>query len=181
MRKLAIAGAALALGLTGLAGNASAVTVGEGEGCTPGFFKNNTGAWAENADRTGPFIDPDSDLNDIQYVDENGPDLPPDAPPYLAPSFNLPEPWASTSMLEALNLRGGPGVEGKINNLLRIATASYLNAAVEIDFPLTRVQIVTAVNAAVASGDQSVIVALQETYDDLNNEECPLRADESYK
>jgi hypothetical protein len=151
------AGAALAVTLGVVASPTSATMQGEGEGCTPGFWKNNTGAWIDP-----PLIGSDTPLSSLFNVS---------AYPQLA----------SATMLDALSFTGGSGLEGKISNLLRIATASWLNAVVEISYPLTRTQVVNQVNAAIASGDGATITALQAQLDYLNNQECPLEADEAAK
>ena len=84
--------------------------------------------------------------------------------------------------VEALNFKGGPEFEDKLQILLRAATASWLNAAVEISFPLRRyADIQPMVNAAIASGDAYQVTQLAEYLDGLNNQECPLDADESQK
>lgn len=69
------------------------------------------------------------------------------------------------TFLDALN-RGGGGE----NALFRHAVAALLNAAhPDVDYPLSSSQIITAVNAAVASGDAEVIESLKDELDEFNN------------
>ena len=51
-------------------------------------------------------------------------------------------------------------MEGATRNLFRAAVAAYLNAGhPNIDYPLSQSQVVTQVNAALASGDRETILA----------------------
>lgn len=70
-------------------------------GCTPGYWKNHVGSWAG----TG-------------Y-----------APNMLVTAVFSNAGTGNMTLLEALSLPGGPGVEGARNILLRAAVASLLNAA----------------------------------------------------
>ena len=161
--RVAAAGAALALAFGAFTAPANANTYGEGEGCTPGFWKNNPGAWVEDTVNGKDILIPTSKKIGTIFDLDGYADL------------------ADKTMLEALQFKGGAGFEGKVRNLLRIATASWLNAAVEIQFPLKRVELVSKVNAAIASGDASKVTALQSKLDALNNADCPLSADEAAK
>lgn len=161
--KLVVMGASIALAMGAATAPASATTYGEGEGCTPGFWKNNPGAWVEDTVNGQDILIPTTKKIGTIFALEAFTDL------------------KNKTMLEALQFKGGAGFEGKVRNLLRIATASWLNAAVEINFPLKRVDLVARVNAAIASGDASKVTALQSKLDALNNADCPLSADEASK
>ena len=60
---------------------------------------------------------------------------------------------------------------GELDALLRHAAAAYLNAMhADVDYPLTAAQIVTATNAAIASGDYE---ATKDAFDEYNNLNAP--------
>jgi hypothetical protein len=65
--------------------------------------------------------------------------------------------------------------------VLRAATASWLNAAVEISFPERRTWISADVTEAFESGDPKKVLELARYLDGINNQECPLDADEASK
>jgi hypothetical protein len=131
---------------------ANAVNIGN-EGCTPGYWKNHTENWEEYA--------PTSLLRS-QW----------EFPAQLSQFGNL-------TMLEALQLKGGPGITGAAAILLRASTAAYLNAAHEgLGYPYRRFSepfhIKAKVNAALASLDRATILDLATTLDTANNLGCPL-------
>jgi len=96
-----------------------------GEGCTPGFWKNN--ADKHDASQWGA-IDPDATFTSVFGAN----DLP-----------------AGTTLLEALNLGGGG-----VNALARHAVAAYLNSqAGDPDYEFTTAQVIAMVQAAMASND----------------------------
>lgn len=139
-------------GLVGGAVSVSATRIGN-EGCTPGFWKNHTGAWEEYTTSTT--------LEDV---------------------FNLPF-WLNhlgdDTLLEALSYSGGPTLEDKAKLLLRHAVAAVLNSAHEgLGYPLRRFSdpgmIVATVNSTLASGNAGAILDLKDVYDDANNLGCPL-------
>ena len=89
--------------------------------------------------------------------------------------------------LAVLEAGGDPTLEadaltGAATILARAATASWLNATVEIAFPYRRFQpgvggvgsISSLVTAALSSGDRATILALATTLDNANNLGCPL-------
>lgn len=78
---------------------------------------------------------------------------------------------------EALDGGGGSGVEGAQKILIRAAVAALLNAQHEdINYPLTTMEVIDEVNAALATGDRDEILALAEQLDEFNNLGCPLDA-----
>jgi hypothetical protein len=83
--------------------------------------------------------------------------------------------FADATLLEALSFQGGPGVDGATEILLRAAVAAYLNSFA-VDYPLTTAEVVSQVNAALASGSRSTMLALASTLDANNNgiAGCPL-------
>lgn len=146
--------ATLALSAIGLvvAPAANADNIGN-EGCTPGYWKNHTESWEEYR--------PDTTVGQV---------------------FAVPAPLAAygeVTLLEALSLKGGKGVDGATEILLRAATASTLNAAHEgLGFPLRRDvepgNLRAAVDAALASLDREQMLTLAAELDALNNLGCPL-------
>jgi hypothetical protein len=119
------------------------------EGCTPGFWKNN-------ADKKGA----------VQWVPTGF------LPGALVGSVfsAAPANIASLTLLEGLGLNGGG-----VNALTRHAIAAVLNAAHPgVDYPLTVMEIQTAVNAAFASGDAATIESTKDMLDRFNNAGCPI-------
>jgi hypothetical protein len=144
--------AALALGAM-LTGPASATNIGDDEGCTPGYWKNHTSNWQEYSTSSK-----------------------------LANNFTLGDfstKWGNSTFKDALSFKGGPGLDGAFQILMRASTASFLNAAHEgIGYPLRRFRepfnIQAQVNAALASGDRDAMLALATELDGYNNLGCPL-------
>jgi hypothetical protein len=140
-----------------LSATTSAQAVGTGhEGCTPGYWKNHTDSWQEAAP---------GDLFGSAYTSARA---------------NV----AGVTMLDALGLPGGPGLDGAARILARAATAAFLNAAHDdVGYPWRRVGegedgrpgLVSTVNAAFESNDRATMLALASWLDDDNNlAECPL-------
>jgi hypothetical protein len=79
-------------------------------------------------------------------------------------------------MLTALSYQGGPTIQDADRNLLRAAVAALLNStALNGKYSLTTAQILTQVNAAMATGDRDTILGLQGQIDRFNNlGGCPL-------
>ncbi len=72
----------------------------------------------------------------------------------LANASRFPD-LASSTLLKALSFKGGPGVEGGAQILLRQAVAALLNAShPDIAYPLTPMDVITRVNAAL-TGDRA--------------------------
>ncbi|MBA2662766.1 MAG: hypothetical protein H0U74_10755 [Bradymonadaceae bacterium] len=119
------------------------------QGCTPGYWKNHLSAWQG--------FTPSQTLNSVFMV-----------PGALGLGGN--------SLLDALNYGGGPGAVGGARILLRAAVASLLNAAHSgVNYPLTTAQIISQVNAALATGNRSAMLALATQLDNINNQfPCPL-------
>ena len=155
-RKLVTAVALAVLSTTGvtLAGPAQAVNIGN-EGCTPGYWKNHTNNWEEY--RSGTVVG--------NVFDFTG------SPSAVAA-------YADVTFEEALRLKGGSGLDGATQILLRAAVAATLNAAHEgLGYPLRRGGedgIFAMVNEALASGDRQAMLDLASYLDRLNNLGCPL-------
>jgi hypothetical protein len=158
LRFAAIAMAA-AVPLTVLtAGAAQATNIGQ-EGCTPGYWKNHTENWEEYT--------PNTLLSS----------------PRLFPALAGTR-FGSMTLLEGLQLKGGPGFDGAMQIMLRAASAAVLNAAHEgVGYPYRRFvvgagadafRIIREVEAVLASGDRAKILALADKFDAANNLDCPL-------
>jgi hypothetical protein len=112
------------------------------QGLTPGYWKNHIPAW------TGTGYLPGQTLGSV--------------------FSNTGTP--STTLLQALNFGGGPGVTGAKQILLRAAVASLLNSASSsIYYVLTPSQVIVQVNAALATNNRAVILALATQLDNYNN------------
>lgn len=84
-------------------------------------------------------------------------------------------PSGTDTLLMALHYKGGPTLDDKKNLLLKQAVAAVLNAAhPDVGYPKTAAEVVSLVDAALASGDQMDILELQMTLDLYNNLGCPL-------
>jgi len=79
------------------------------------------------------------------------------------------------TLLDALQGGGGKGLVGAEKILLRAAVAALLDAN-SISYPFMEADIISAVNAAIATGDRDAILTLATTLDDANNGQggCPL-------
>jgi hypothetical protein len=120
------------------------------EGCTPGFWKQ-----PQHFDSWPDGVTPDMLVGDV-FTAATG-------------------AFADATLLEALSFQGGSGVGGATEILLRAAVAAYLNSFA-VDYPLTTTEVVDQVNAALASGVRSTMLALATTLDANNNgiSGCPL-------
>jgi hypothetical protein len=120
------------------------------EGCTPGFWKQ-----PQHFDSWPSGVSQDMLVGDV-FTAATG-------------------EFADATLLEALSFQGGPGVDGATEILLRAAVAAYLNSFA-VDYPLTTAEVVSQVNAALASGSRSTMLALASTLDANNNgiTGCPL-------
>ncbi len=123
------------------------------QGCSHGFYKNHPEAIAAAG------FSPETTLFDARLV--------------LA---RIPgRQFTFVTLQEALQFKGGPGVEGAARILLRQAVAALLNAAhPDVDFPLTPRQVGDRVINAFLTNDRAAILALAEELDRLNNLGCPL-------
>jgi hypothetical protein len=113
------------------------------EGHTPGYWKNHPEDWVG-------YIP--SDLV-VDVFSEAG--------LYVDPSDTL---------MDALNYPGGDTLEEKAQILLRAGTAALLNAAhPNVDYPISEAQVISDVNAALASGDTQTMLDLAKDLDEWNN------------
>lgn len=127
------------------------------KGCTPGYWKTHSRYGPAPSDAWPPTtFDPDNLLGGIWS----------NAALYHLHSKNL---------LEALNFRGGPGVNGGAQILLRAAAAALLNAAhPDVSYGRSTASVIADVNAALASQHRSTMLQLADELDQDNNTGCPL-------
>lgn len=121
------------------------------QGCTPGYWKNHTGSWS------GTGYSPGQSTVSVFSAASAFPSL------------------AGKTLLQSLQGGGGPGTLGGATILLRAAVAALLNAAhTGVDYPLTKAQIISQVNSALASNNRDTMLSLGSTLDGDNNLGCPL-------
>lgn len=119
------------------------------DGCTPGFWKNNTGAWAPTGYSPGAT--------------------------YGSVFAGAPSDFAGLTLLDAMSASGGETaalVRHSVAALLNLAHPDVANPP-GWDVPA----LINAVNAAFASPD--MVSSLHDTLEALNEAGCPLNADES--
>jgi hypothetical protein len=135
------------------------------EGLSPGFWKTHTGApyapgrqanaWNPNY-KPGPVSAGGTPLSSVFNTAPVG--------------ANLDGNGTVDSMLDALNFKGGSGITGAARTLLRQAVAGLLNCTQgSINYPLTKQQLESAVNAALASNNRNTMLALANQLDGYNN------------
>jgi hypothetical protein len=79
------------------------------------------------------------------------------------------------SLLNALDYKGGSGIDGGKRILLKQAVAALLNSASNgVNYPLSQIQVREYVVFALGSNDRDVMLALAGTLDAYNNQGCPL-------
>jgi len=91
--------------------------------------------------------------------------------------FDVPDSYGldNVTLLKALSFKGDTTLTGAARLLLKAGVAALLNSASPgVDYPLTTAEVIAQVNAALASGDRSTIIALAEQLDAYNNYGCPL-------
>jgi len=119
------------------------------QGCSHGFWKNHP-----DVEKFWEYL-PGQNLDPVFAV-----------PPTLVDNVTL---------LQALSFPGGPGARGGAQILLRAAVAALLNAASPVvEFPLSQSDVISQVNAALASGDRQTMLSLASQLDKLNNLGCPM-------
>ena len=121
------------------------------EGCTPGYWKNHTDSWA------GTGFSPGQTTGSVFAA---------------ASAFSS---LASQTLLQSLQGGGGPGTLGGARILLRAAVAALLNAShPDVEYTRTPSEVISDVDAALASNDRATMLALAAELDEDNNLGCPL-------
>jgi hypothetical protein len=128
---------------------AAVVECEAGAGCTPGFWKNCTIHWQLTGYATGQRI---------------------------STVFTLGGCCGSlgdVTLKRALDFDGGDGVCGAARILLRAAVAALLNASSpEVDYPLAEADVISSVNAALATCRRGPMITLARELDRANNLGC---------
>jgi hypothetical protein len=123
------------------------------EGCTPGYWKQpqHFDSWVPTGYTTGTTLET---------------------------VFNVPDSlgYDNKTLLEALSFKGGNNFKGAAQILLRAGVAALLNSASpDVDYALSTADVISQVNAALASGDRETILDLAGQLDEFNNARtCPL-------
>jgi len=152
---------------------ASAVSGGNTQGCTPGFWKNHTpwSSYVQGGYEPGTTV--------AYMLRERT------SPGVFGPDYTFPSAlssFQSVTMGTALNGGGGSGVTGAATILLRAGTAAWLNADAEIAFPYRRwttgfngeAPLQKLITDALNSGSRDTMLALATKLDNANNLGCPL-------
>jgi hypothetical protein len=122
------------------------------QGCTLGYWKNHTESWPPTGYTTSQKV------KDV-FSAANG---------YAGYIKNA-------TLLEALSFQGGNSLDEKAEILLKQAVAALLNAAhPSINYPLSVSEVISQVNAALASLNPTTITNLATLLDDYNKLGCPL-------
>lgn len=120
------------------------------QGCTPGYWKNQTDNWPGGvfpSDAIGTYI-PNASLYGL----------------------------GGSSLLEVLGFRGGSDTDGAARILLRASVAGGLNAAHSgVNYPVEVDTILSTVNNLLAGGDRAAMLSAASQLDAFNNLECPLQ------
>ena len=82
---------------------------------------------------------------------------------------------ANYKLVDGLAFKGGTGLVGAAQILLRAGIAAELNARYSgLGYPMTAATIVTAVNNSLSGANRAAMITLAGQLDDLNNLGCPL-------
>ena len=91
--------------------------------------------------------------------------------------FDVPDAYRvdNIPLLDALSFDGGPTIGDAARNLVRAGVAGLLNAqSADVNYPITTSQVIAEVDAAIASGDRTTILAEANRLEGMNNLRCPL-------
>jgi hypothetical protein len=120
------------------------------EGCTPGFWKQT-----QHFDSWVGFT-PNQTLESV---------------------FDVPDSLGldNSTLVQALDFEGGKNTVGAAKILLRAGVAALLNStSPDVDYAFTTQEVIDQVNAALASGSRSTMLALAAVLDEANNAGCDL-------
>jgi hypothetical protein len=125
------------------------------EGCTAGFWKTN--AQKRNANAWPAPFEPDTKVTDV---------------------FDVPDCVAelrAATFLRALGFAGGPSLKAAAQGLVRSAVTAVLDAASDcVQYPACFGDVVTQVDAALASCNRGAMREVTAALEELNHLGCPL-------
>lgn len=121
----------------------------EEDGCSPGYWKNHPQSWRGYSPNQG-----------ISNVFSE------------ASSYSTVK---RVTLMQALGLPGGDGLEGAARNLARSAVAALLNASNNgVHYPISASNVFNIVNNAFGSRDRNTMLSAASMLDGYNNLYCPL-------
>jgi hypothetical protein len=121
------------------------------EGCSHGYWRTHPGSWPATGYSTSQTVS--SVFSQAS----------------LYPSI------ASVTLLDSLSFQGGSDVTGAAKNMLKQATGALLNSAhAGIDFPWETADLISEVNAALASQNINTLLSLATVLEHDNTLGCPL-------
>lgn len=124
------------------------------KGCTPGYWKQD-----QHFDSWPAGVTP-SQLLSTYFV--------------TAPLALNGKALGAYTMLEGLKMKGGSGIPGASQILMRASVAAYVNARKGLGYQYTTAQVVSLVNAAIASGNRASMILTASELDQANNAGCTL-------
>jgi hypothetical protein len=121
------------------------------QGCSHGYWKNHPGSWPATGYSTNQTVS--SVFSQASLYPSIGP----------------------VSLMNSLSFQGGSDVNGAAQNMIKQATGSLLNSAhAGIDFPWQTAQLISDVNAALASKNINTLLSLATALEHDNTLGCPL-------
>lgn len=133
-----------------------------GEGCTPGYWKQmqHFGSWTAPYTPTNPGA--------TKYGEPDPADVFTVPAPLMIKVDKVNIVLKDATLLQALNAQGG-----QVNALARHSAAALLNAASTANYAFTVAEVIAMVNAALASGDDTIIENTKNTLSGENEKGCP--------
>jgi len=124
-------------------------------GCTPGYWKQDQ-----------HFDSWPSGVTPSQYLKQ-----------YFTGTIPLTfggKSLGNIKLLDGLKMKGGSGLEGARQILMRAAVAAYLNSLKNFNYQFSTSEVVNMVNTALASSSRDLIILTAAKLDLANNAGCPL-------
>ena len=91
--------------------------------------------------------------------------------------FSVNSTVGDKTMLQALQFKGGRGLEGAERILMRAAVAAILNTShPHVAYAISEADLLDQIGVAFGSGDRHTLLGLATEIDDLNNSSCPINA-----
>jgi hypothetical protein len=121
------------------------------QGCSHGYWKNHPGSWPATGYSTSQTVS--SVFSQASLYPSIGP----------------------VSLMDSLSFQGGSDLNGAAQNMIKQATGSLLNSAhAGVDFPWQTAQLISDVNAALASKNANTLLSLATVLEHDNTLGCPL-------